>query len=110
MDHEQVLSFQSLDDERPGHPGGRKPLPLKSSWMMRDRQITPPREPVTIFFLDDLSSDTTVARAADIDTAVECMVTLAKQGIRTYIRTFVLCEESYEEDKRLKRWKAQMSV
>ena len=107
MDNELVLSFQSLDD-RPGHPGGRRPEPLKTTWMMREREVPPPRKTVHVFYLDEISSGTTVAQAADIESAVECMTKLAEHNILTYIRPFTICEESYEEDKLTRRWKAQI--
>ena len=49
----------------PKHPGGKKPLPLTSSWTMNERLPVPPRPTVIKYFIDERGGDT-VAKTATI--------------------------------------------
>lgn len=86
--------------------GGAKPLPLRTNWMLRDREPAPKKEPVYWFFLDDLRG-LTVARTKTLEDAYACMDSL---DFRTVIRPEVIDEESLAADSRLRKFKSQYGV
>ena len=103
MDHEKILEFQSLD-ERPGHPGGRKPLPLKSSWHLNERFPLPDRKPVYWFYIDDLQGRS-LCRCKDIETAYEYLESMLPE--RGVIRPVCIDEALLEEERQARKKKSQ---
>ncbi len=90
------------------HPGGRKPKALKSSWMMRDRQIPPDRKTSTVFFLDCMETSETIGRTATIELAFLEMDRLKAIGKPVVIRPETM-DEKYisneeKESRQLNSW------
>jgi len=88
--------------------GGQRPRPLTSSWCLNERFPAPVKPAQHIFFLDELSSGNTVARAYTLQTAYDCLLRLDAEGIKTCIRPETIDEESRQRDSSLRKWKSQM--
>jgi hypothetical protein len=88
--------------------GGRKPLPLKSSWMMHDRPIPPPRKTKVVFFLDDLVTGHSLCQAATMDQARAAQRELKAAGYRTLIREYRESEATLQAEESLRRHERQL--
>jgi hypothetical protein len=82
------------------------PKPLRSSWMMREREPAPPRKPQFWFAIDD--GDNTVGKAYSQEDAYKMIEQERKiSGKRLVIRPVIVCEETLEADSHYRKWKAQ---
>ena len=73
MDHEKIIHTFAHEEQKT-HPGGRKPKPLKTTWMMRSRELPPDRNTISYFAIDEIKGNQlTVAIARTIEAALECI-------------------------------------
>lgn len=90
--HEALQALDSI------HPGGRKPQPLKSNWMMRSRELPPERKTETTIFIDDCDSGQTICEANDMSAAYDLIDDLKKLGRRAEIRPETFDEKRLQEE------------
>ncbi len=95
MDNELIITELYADGK---NQGGKKPKPLKTNWMMRERELPPNRKPIDVIAVD--VDDETILMTDDLPTAIKTMEHAIECGYDANLRPVKLSEKDFAREER----------
>ena len=95
MDHELIINELYTDGK---DHSGRKPKPLKTNWMLRERPLPPPRKTIEFIAVD--IDDETICITKDLETAIRTCQKVIEDGYNAIIRPVKMTEADMAKEER----------